>query len=59
VLQTIDLDRGCFACTLGGVDNRTLFIMAADWRGAATMADGERTGQVLIAEAPAPGVGWP
>jgi sugar lactone lactonase YvrE len=27
VLQTIDLDRGCFACMLGGVDNRTLFMM--------------------------------
>jgi sugar lactone lactonase YvrE len=59
VLQTIELDRGCFACTLGGADNRTLFMMAAEWRGPAAMADGERTGRVLIAEAPAPGVGWP
>jgi hypothetical protein len=23
VLQTIDLDRGCFACMLGGVDKRS------------------------------------
>src|SRR6266496_5699299 len=38
VLQTIDLDRGCFACTLGGVDRRTLFLMAAEWRGPAHMA---------------------
>ncbi len=59
VLQTIDLDRGCFACMLGGVDNRTLFMMAAEWRGPASMADGARTGQVLTVEAPAPGVGWP
>src|SRR5437016_3127311 len=59
VLQTIELDRGCFACMLGGTDKRTLFLMAAEWRGPAHMADGERTGQVLTAEAPAPGVGWP
>jgi sugar lactone lactonase YvrE len=59
VLQTIDLDRGCFACTLGGKDKRTLFMMANEWRGTASMADGSRAGQVLTAEAPAPGVGWP
>jgi sugar lactone lactonase YvrE len=59
VLQTIELDRGCFACTLGGADKRTLFLMANEWRGPANMADGSRRGQVLTAEAPAPGVGWP
>jgi len=59
VLQMIDLDRGCFACMLGGVDKRTLFLMAAEWGGPASMADGRRTGQVLTVEAPAPGVGWP
>jgi sugar lactone lactonase YvrE len=59
VLQTIHLDRGCFACALGGADKRTLFMTANDWRGPASMADGPRIGQVLIAEAPAPGAGWP
>lgn len=59
ILQTIELDRGCFACMLGGADKRTLFMMAAEWAGTASMADGRRTGQVLTAEAPAPGVGWP
>ncbi len=58
VLQTIALDRGCFACTLGGLDKRTLFMMVAEFSNAAGMA-GARTGQVLTAEAPAPGVGWP
>jgi sugar lactone lactonase YvrE len=59
VLQTIDLDRGCFACTLGGADKRTLFMMVAEWRGPAHMAAmaEARTGQVLTVEAPAPGVG--
>jgi sugar lactone lactonase YvrE len=59
VLQTINLDRGCFACALGGADKRTLFMMAAEWRGPERMADGARTGQVLMVEAPARGVGWP
>lgn len=59
VLQTIQLDRGCFACALGGADGRTLFITANEWNGPAQMADGSRNGQVLIAEAPAPGAGWP
>jgi sugar lactone lactonase YvrE len=59
VLQTIDLDRGCFACMLGGADRRTLFMIANQWGGPASMADGARTGQVLTAPAPAPGVGWP
>ncbi|HEY6412537.1 MAG TPA: SMP-30/gluconolactonase/LRE family protein [Edaphobacter sp.] len=47
VLQTVNLDRGCFACALGGPDMRTLFIVATEWRGPAHMADGSRTGQVL------------
>ncbi len=59
VLQTINLDRGCFACTLGGADKRTLFLMAAEWHGFAKMADGAQTGQVLTVEATARGVGWP
>ena len=60
VLQTIDLDRGCYACMLGGVDNRTLFLTANEWPVPANMAgDGVRTGQVLTLEVPAPGVGWP
>jgi sugar lactone lactonase YvrE len=49
VMQTIDLDRGCFACALGGADGRTLFLIANEWRGPASMAAGERNGQVLTA----------
>ena len=59
VLRTVDLDRGCFACALGGVEGRTLFMMATEWNGPANMFDGPRTGQVLTTEAPAPGAGWP
>jgi sugar lactone lactonase YvrE len=59
VLQTIDLDRGCFACMLGGLDGKTLFIVAQEWSGMESTADGERTGQLLTAPAPAAGAGWP
>jgi sugar lactone lactonase YvrE len=59
VLQTIELDRGCFACALGGDDGRTLFMMAAKWAGPANMFDEAGTGRVLTAKAPAAGAGWP
>jgi sugar lactone lactonase YvrE len=59
VLQTIALDRGCFDCTLGGKDGRRLFMLAQEWGGPANMQGGEHTGQVLTAQAPAPGAGWP
>jgi sugar lactone lactonase YvrE len=59
VLQTIELDRGCFACALGGADRRTLFMMATEWNGPENMFSEPRTGQVLTTEAPAPGVGRP
>src|ERR1700753_3597407 len=59
VLTTINLDRGCFACMLGGADRKTLLLVATEWRGPAGLADGQRTGQLLTVQAPAPGVGWP
>ena len=58
-LQTVSLDRGCFACALGGADRTTLFITATEWNGPASMFSGPRTGQVLSIEAPAPAAGWP
>ncbi len=59
VLQTVNVDRGCFACMLGGMDKKMLFIMAAEWHGFEKMMDGMGTGQVLTMRVPAPGVGWP
>ena len=56
--QTVELDRGCFACMLGGDDGRTLFVTANEWGGPEQMADG-RTGQVVAVEAPAPHAGRP
>ena len=61
VLQTVTVDRGCFACMLGGAEKKTLFIIATEWRGMDQIAEvaQARTGQVLTFEAPAPHAGWP
>jgi sugar lactone lactonase YvrE len=59
VLETIDLDRGCFACMLGGADGRTLFMNVAEWKGPEGIFQEPRTGQVLAVEAPAPHAGHP
>ncbi len=59
ILQTVAVDRGCFACMLGGPERRTLFVLAAEWRGPGNMTGAARTGHALAVDAPAPGVGWP
>src|SRR5579863_8289443 len=60
VLQTVPLDRGGFACALGGPGGTTLFIVAAEWRG---MTDAQMitpgSGQVLAVDVDVPGAGWP
>jgi sugar lactone lactonase YvrE len=60
-LERIELDRSPFSSMLGGDDGRTLFILAAEWRGfeEVEQAIADRTGQVLVADAPAPHAGWP
>jgi sugar lactone lactonase YvrE len=59
-LQTVNLDRGGFACALGGLEGTTLFIVAAEWRG---MSESEMvprgSGQVLAVDVEVPGAGWP
>jgi sugar lactone lactonase YvrE len=61
VLQTIEFDRGCFACMLGGQDGRTLFVVANQWSGTAGMAASNPApaGQVLAIEVGVPRAGWP
>jgi sugar lactone lactonase YvrE len=58
VLQTVELDRGGFACVLGGPGRTTLFIVAAEWRGMKEMV-APGSGQVLATEVEVPGAGWP
>jgi sugar lactone lactonase YvrE len=59
LMQSINLDRSCFACMLGGTNRRKLLLMATEWRGSAAVTDGRRTGQVLTIKGPVPGVGRP
>ena len=59
VLQTVQLDRGGFACMLGGAEGRTLFIVAREWRGIVSATEPTRTGQVLSMNVPSPHAGWP
>ena len=59
ILETIALDRGCFACALGGRDGSTLFMVAQEWGSPGHMRSAARTGQLLITQAPAPHAGWP
>ena len=60
VLQTVELDRGGFACVLGGSGGTTLFITAAEWQGM-TASDmvAPGSGQVLAADVDVPSAGWP
>src|SRR5580704_148847 len=60
ILQTVELDRGGFACMLGGPGRATLFIVSATWQGMSSeelVAPG--TGQVLATDVDVPGAGWP
>ncbi|MBL1077020.1 SMP-30/gluconolactonase/LRE family protein [Nocardia sp. 2] len=59
VTEEVVLDRSPFACMLGGPDGDTLFVVAAEWRGAEGMSPDVRTGQVLTVRAPAPHAGRP
>ncbi len=62
VLNAVAVDRGCFACMLGGEDGRILFIAAAEWHGMdAAMTDGPGfTGRLLAAaDQPASHAGRP
>ncbi len=60
VLETVPLDRGGFACMLGGAGGSTLYVVAARWPGMAGLGgDAAWEGQVLRTEVSVPGAGWP
>jgi sugar lactone lactonase YvrE len=59
VLATIEVDRGCFACMLGGPGGDTLFIVAQEWHGMTDIDTSARTGRLLSTPAPAIHAGWP
>jgi sugar lactone lactonase YvrE len=61
VLNRVELDRGAFACMLGGADGDTLYTVAARWPGAEALGSGavQWDGIVCRSDAPAPRAGWP
>ena len=59
MIDEIGLDRGAFACMLGGPGRRTLLIAAAKWFGMEHLGDIAGTGQLLTIGVPAGGAGWP
>ncbi|MCD9880030.1 SMP-30/gluconolactonase/LRE family protein [Streptomyces guryensis] len=60
VLRTVPVDRGAFACVLGGPDRSTLFVTAARWQGMTeTEMVAPGTGQVLAVPVEVPGAGRP
>jgi sugar lactone lactonase YvrE len=59
VRQRIELDRGCFACMLGGEDSKTLFMLTAEWPGMENMVGAKLSGQLVTSKAPAPHAGRP
>lgn len=59
ILQTVEADRGCFACMLGGKDGKTLFIVTNEWQGAQAVKEGARNSQVVSIQAPSPHAGKP
>ncbi len=59
LLGEVRLDRGGFACMLGGADRRTLYIAAATWFGMDRMSEMAGHGRILSVEVPVPGAGWP
>jgi sugar lactone lactonase YvrE len=60
VLQTIPLDRGGFACMLGGNDAPYLYAVAAVWPGAAGLTTHtDWDGQVVRFPVDVRGAGWP
>ncbi len=60
MLQTVDLDRGGFACMLGGTGATYLYAVTAVWPGAAgLMTHTDWDGQVVRIPVDVPGAGWP
>ena len=54
VLDTVEVDRGCFSCMLGGADGRTLYIVANRYSGA-----GASDGVVVVERVDVPHGGRP
>ncbi len=59
VLETVETDRGCFACMLGGHDGRTLHVAAAEWFGMDRIPETAGSGQIQVTRVGVPHAGRP
>jgi sugar lactone lactonase YvrE len=59
VIGEVKLDRGGFACMLGGPDRRTLLITGASWFGMDRMGEMAGAGRVWSIRVADAGAGWP
>lgn len=59
MLDEVKVDRGAFACMLGGEDRSTLFVTTAQWFGMDKMSQMAGTGQIVSVEVNVAGAGWP
>jgi sugar lactone lactonase YvrE len=57
IVETIGLDRFCFAAMLGGDDGRTLFMVCNEWTGSTENL--QRTGRIYWSRVESPRAGWP
>ncbi|HZT67552.1 MAG TPA: SMP-30/gluconolactonase/LRE family protein [Acidimicrobiales bacterium] len=58
VLERVDVGRGCYACTLGGPDGRTLFLLTGEF-GPPGRALETRPGRIETVTVDVPGAGSP
>ena len=56
ILDTVDLDRGAFACVLSRGEDPQLFVVGQTWSGPDSLGP---SGRVVAFPAPAPGAGKP
>jgi sugar lactone lactonase YvrE len=59
ILEVVELDRGCFACMLGGDDGRELFMVTREWRGMEAIDPSQRTGAGSGRTGARAHAGWP
>lgn len=57
IVETIGLDRFCFAAMLGGDDGRTLLMVCNEWTGSTENL--QRTGRIYWTRVESPRAGWP
>jgi sugar lactone lactonase YvrE len=58
VLETVEVDRGCYACALGGPERRHLFVLTAATSRPDEAAE-QLSGRIEVVEVGTPGAGWP